>query len=122
MKHSFVSSVPEVSDPTIVGSREWNEPHVTGVRTLSTDDAIDSSDDFIEATGGVAGITVTLPPCAGLAGHRFEVMKVDSGAGSVLLDGTVNGDAGGYYLVNQFQIVVLQVKADESGYLVVRAN
>ena len=117
MKHSYVSSVPEVSDPTKVGSREWNQPHVSGVRALATNDALDTTDDFVEASGT---ITVTLPPCAGLKGHRFTVMNV--GTGTVTLAGTINGDASGYQLVNQFQYVEVQVRADESGYLVVDNN
>jgi hypothetical protein len=128
--HSTVNTAPE--KPGRVGGPEWNVPHTVRTREVSTDDALDITDDCIEATGGTVGIELTLLPPAGLGGsdrgeydigcHTFKVIKVDAGIGPVTLVGTINGNAGGYVLANQYQYVKVQVKFDESGYLVVDNN
>lgn len=58
------------------------------IREVSTSYSVLASDRSILATSGAAGITVTLP--AAVKGARFEIKKVDSGLGPVLV-ATTNG-------------------------------
>lgn len=58
-------------------------------------------------TTGAADLTRTLPAAATWTNKRVTLKKMDSGAGSVIIAGTVDGDAGGYELVNQNQYVTL---------------
>jgi hypothetical protein len=122
MKHAFHSPAPDLGAPDLIYGDEWNDVHVEDPREISSDDVQLSTDDFIEATGGVIGITYTLLPPSGRKGRRVGVIKVDSGAGPVTIAGTINGDAAGYVLVNQYQRVEVQVRKDESGHLVVGNN
>lgn len=144
MKHRFRSPDPDLSGQTVllpdgssvdgdvlVDGPKWNDVHVVGTREVSADDVLTADDDFVEATGGVDGITLTLldPTLGvvsdddGVVGYRkVKIMKVDDGDGAVTLDGTVNGNADGYALANQWQYVELQVRVDQSGYIVVDNN
>lgn len=42
--------------------------------------------EIIAATAGAGGITITLPTAVGIAGRRYTIKKVDSGAGVVTID------------------------------------
>ena len=71
-----------------------------GARSVAANTSLDASDihSTIFATGGSTGIRITLPDGDGLPpGAAVRVVKVDAGAGSVILDGhaaqTLNGVA-----------------------------
>jgi hypothetical protein len=57
---------------------------------------------YCECTGGVAGITLAMPPAASLAGQTVKLIKVDTGVGAVTLTG---GESGTYALTNHRQFV-----------------
>lgn len=61
---------------------------------------------FFRVSTGAGVINSTLPAAAGITGQEFEIKKVDSGAGSVQIAGTIDG-ASGYTLTNQDQYVRL---------------
>lgn len=78
-------------------------------------------------TGGVGGITDTLPSAVGHFGEGFWIKKVDVGAGAVTINTsagqTIDGEAGGgtsYSLVNPGQYVL--VVSDGANYQIMAAN
>jgi hypothetical protein len=79
-------------------------------RAVSTSQALTGDDRVIAATGGAGGITLTLPAVASMQYKTFTVVKVDSGAGAVTLDGsgaeTING-AATYALATQWTKVTV---------------
>ena len=117
MKHSFVSPKADGSDNTLVQASAWNGVHIVGVTSLSANTTLTSTHDFIKATGGTLGITLTLPAVA--TGLRFEIKKVDSGVGYVTVAGTIDG-ATNYILSNKNQYVV--VNCDGTGWHIVGNN
>jgi hypothetical protein len=75
------------------------------------------------ATAGASDITRTLPPASGLTERIVTVKKIDSGAGSVIVEGngseTIDG-ALNYTLVNQWQYV--RLLCDGLGWNVIGNN
>lgn len=61
----------------------------------------------IEATGGVAGITLTLPLATFYTGRIIKIKKMDLTAGVITISGSIDG-ASSYVLINQYQYVVLE--------------
>ena len=87
--------------------------------TANADSTIPLQKSVILATGGTLGITLSMPTLvAGLP--PITVKKVDSGVGSVTISGTIDGDAGGYVLTNQYQFVTLAT--DGSSIYVIGKN
>ena len=81
---------------------------------FSTDGAVDFSSNSnieIQGTGGSLGILIILPNAVGNAGRKVSAIKVDSGVGSINLEGQggqqVNNGFG-YVLQNQYQSVIMQ--------------
>ena len=95
--------------PFIVGdaplAEEINVPFYT-IRSTSSTGAILVSDDLVLATTGAGDITLTLPAADTVTGENFVIKKIDSGAGKVIVAGTVDGDTN-YELLNQWQFVSL---------------
>lgn len=67
---------------------------ISGIQSKSADYTFDTTDAVVFATGGVPGITITLP-AANSAGQIAIVVKTDSGAGAVTVSragsDTING-------------------------------
>jgi hypothetical protein len=57
------------------------------IRETSTGITLDGDDIVILATGGASGITITLPPMAAYKHKFYVIVKVDTGAGAVIIDG-----------------------------------
>ncbi len=91
MKHKFISTLPNGTNPSLVDQTQWNDTHVWVPRPISATQAGVQTDDWIQATGGSGGISYTLPLTT--TGQPIRVMKVDSGAGAVTVlpgTGTIN--------------------------------
>lgn len=81
-------------------------------RTVTTDYTVDASglDNviFVDASLANENITITLPNAVGSAGRELIIKKIDSNTSiSILLTGTVDGDAGGFSLDGPYQSVTL---------------
>lgn len=118
MKHAFTSTKPPVADPTKVGSREWDQPHIIVGRTVSANFTCTTDDDLILATGGSAGISCTPLPSAP-DGTVFIVMKFDAGPGGVTILGTINGQTN-FVLTDRWQFV--ELLAYSGTWLIVRGG
>lgn len=103
MKHRFTSSKPDTSDPSLIGSASWNDTHVVGHTTISSNTTLNSTHDWIRAVGGTLGISLTLTT---IDGATVEITKVDAAVGAVTIVGTINGQAN-WILNNQWQHVKL---------------
>lgn len=79
-------------------------------RALAANTTLDTDDQVVAGTGGASGITLTLPAVSTCQYKVFTVVKVDSGAGAVTLDGdgteTINGSAT-YALSSQWDKVTV---------------
>jgi hypothetical protein len=78
---------------------------------------------YVEAEGGVSGITLTLPPVATNGRRVVVVKKVDSAAGGVTVkgDGAENIDgANTYVITSQYAFVALE--CDGSDWLIVGSS
>ena len=73
-------------------------------QTLAFSTAVNAT---VLATGGGAGIALTLPAATGLEGRTFRINKVDAGVGAVTVVGSIDGMAN-YPLTNQYQYVSLE--------------
>src|SRR5690348_17432670 len=108
MKHAFSSAKADGGDATLVKPSNWNAVHIDDVQAVSTNTTLTSAHDTVEVTTGSSTITITLPTAVGIKGTLYFIKKVDSGTGSVLVDGagaeTIEGLAN-YSLVNQWQYV-----------------
>jgi hypothetical protein len=76
------------------------------INRVDADARIGLGPQWIIATAGDDGITLTLPAGADGAGP-ITITKSDSAVGKVIIAGTVNGDAAGYRLVNKDQFVTI---------------
>lgn len=78
-------------------------------------------EQIILATGGGAGITITLLSNADLAGYKWKVIKVDAGAGAVTVNvesaGTING-ASTKVLSSQYNSTTIVASASAGAYFV----
>lgn len=83
MKHSFSSGKTDDADATLVRPSNWNATHIKGYTALSSNTTLDSTHDYIAATAGASGITITLPTAASDTGRTYTIQKVDSAAGTV---------------------------------------
>lgn len=92
--HPFVSPKPVSSDPTLVGSNNWNDvhPNLAVPSNYSANGTVPTSVDYIRATGGAGGIALQLTagatPINGASGNVtgyqvYFAKKVDSGAGAI---------------------------------------
>lgn len=78
----------------------WKSPAYSDAERVvakSADYTVSTSDRIIEVTTGAADKTMTLPAAANMTGISLTFVKVDNGAGKVVLDGngaeTINGSA-----------------------------
>ena len=81
---------------------EWDsildELQIASIKTTSADYTILDDDHYTEVwiTTGASDITITLPTLADNADRKIKIRKVDSGAGTVIVDGegseTINGE------------------------------
>ena len=66
------------------------------VRSTSISTTLTEQDGVLLCTAGASGITVTLPTAVGMSGRRYDIKKVDSGAGYVTIDAngseTIDGE------------------------------
>jgi len=97
-------------------SYAWNTVKVSANYTvLDTDEYL-----HLEVTTGASNITITLPTLADNADRVLFVTKIDSGAGTVIVDGedteTINGDT---TLVILFQYSNAQIKAGTDEWRVI---
>jgi len=108
MKHAFSSAKADGGDATLVKPSDWNAFHIFDVQAVSTNTTLTTAHDIVEVTTGSSTITLTLPTAVGIKGKPYTLKKVDSGTGSVLIDGagteTIEGLLN-YSLVNQWQYV-----------------
>jgi hypothetical protein len=122
-------SDPNVTDnPTLTLKTPWNldveESLTTGTFSVGTHAVSEANytitdDDgycLIAVTTGASDRTVTLPTAADNNGRLLVVMKVDSGAGKVTIDGegseTINGNTS-VYLREQYETITLISETDE---------
>ena len=100
------------------GSSTISSPSVSGGVNIPSGGGV-----LVKATGGAAGITLTLPTAVGRSGQIACIKKVDNGVGTVTIattgSETVDG-ASTYLLVNQYQYVT--VESDGSNWFVVANN
>jgi hypothetical protein len=108
VKHRYTSAIADGGDTTLVQPSNWNAVHATGVNALSANTTLDNTYDFVPVTTAASTITITLPAVSGNSGLTYTIMKVDSGAGTVVIDAnaseTINGDLT-YTLKNQYDTV-----------------
>jgi hypothetical protein len=81
------------------------------IKSVSADYTIlDDDPDIIEVTTGAADVTITLPTLADNVGARKKIVKVDDGAGKVIVDGEgaepVNGGTM-WYVGSQYGFVTV---------------
>lgn len=115
--HPFKCLVPPGGNPGNVTSDNWNDVHQSGsVPTpYSASGVVPTTVDFIRATGGSGGITLTLTPSAnvvtGPSGtytvyQTYRAKKVDSAAGLITFidpNGALFDGASSYVLSQQGQ-------------------
>jgi len=108
--------------PFIVGDAppvgELNVPVYT-VRSTSVTGAILTTDDLVLGTTGASDITLTLPAAGSVPGENFIIKKVDSGAGKIVVAGTIDGLTD-YDLVNQWQFV--SIVSNATDYDIIATN
>jgi hypothetical protein len=105
LKHRFQSAKSDGADSTLLQPSNWNAPHDQGVTALSANTTLDATHDYVPATAGAGGITITLPTAVGVTGRTYTIKKVDSGAGNVTVATTSSQTIDGattYTLGNQF--------------------
>lgn len=124
MKHIFTSTKTQGSDPSLVGPNQWNDTHGYGLTLVSVNTVITSAMDVILATSGGSGITITLPSASTNTNRSFIIKKIDSSVQAVNINTTggqtIDGNASGYVLVNQWQYV--EVLSDGSNWQIIRNN
>ena len=97
MKHIFSSGKSDDADATLVRPVNWNDVHVHGITSVSGNTTLNTTHDYVRGTGGAGGITITLPAAAGQTGRVYLIKKVDSAAGSVIVEGAGAETIGGLY-------------------------
>jgi hypothetical protein len=90
------------------------------VATKTAAYTLTAADDTVLASAGGGAFTLTLPTAVGIAGRTYTVVKTDSSANAVTLDGngaeTING-AATYALSTQYARVT--VRSDGAGWIIV---
>lgn len=108
-KITFTSTGTVISAGVYVGLTAFDIPF-TYNRAVAASGAVVSSDQILLATGGGAGITLTLPTASSMFRRTFTFKKVDAGAGAVTIDAagaeTIDG-ALTRVLAAQFDFVVI---------------
>jgi hypothetical protein len=93
-------------DVLSVGSGGGSADLVTQVFTSQSLALPTGGNLYVQATAGVAGITLTLQSAAGVSGQKATILQVDQGLGGVLVNTTggqtINGGTS-YELTNQWQ-------------------
>jgi hypothetical protein len=119
MRHRFPSAKSDGADSTLVQPSNWNDLHDTKVTALSSNTTLNATHDFVAVTTSTSTITITLPAASGLTGRTYTILKIDSGYGTVVVDGnaseTINGNLT-YTLKNQYEM--LELVCDGSNWLV----
>lgn len=91
---------------------------VIPVVTVTTAYTATKSDGLINADGTSAAFTVTLPTAVGIAGKAIEVVKIDSGANAITVDGngaeTISG-AANVSLASQWDVT--KVRSDGANWI-----
>jgi hypothetical protein len=83
--HAFQSAKANSGDPTIVSSTYWNNTHRLKVTAEAAGRAITAADGVLLVTTGGSNKTFTLPAVASNQFLFLQVIKVDAGAGIVIL-------------------------------------
>lgn len=116
IKHRKVSPIPPGGNPGDVTTSDWNDTHVSTLDPLSysADSVLPATVEVVLGTGGVSGITLTIPSAVANKGMKFWAMKVDTGVGLVAFIDAASanflspgGSAGSYVLPNQGVWVLL---------------
>lgn len=97
-------------DILVTGSINGGFSSSDSVQIVSTSQSLgfaNSIHTLILATGGVAGISLSLPSAALYSGRIMRIKKTDLSAGAVNLVGSIDG-MGSYSLTNQYQFVCLE--------------
>jgi Protein of unknown function (DUF2793) len=117
----------DYSFPLLSGTASFTQVSsvLSSVQSLSTSATISITgiqDTLIKATGGSAGITLTLPTAVGVAGQILRFIKVDSAVGSITLtpdlSQTINSLTT-YVLTNQWQTISME--SDNANWIIVAA-
>jgi len=107
-----------IADSNSAEDMNWLRRRFESVAVSEDDYTIDDEDpDTVLVTAGASARTITLPTAADNADRQITVVKVDSGAGVVTVDGegaeTINGDAS-VALVSQYDRV--RILCDGTGW------
>jgi hypothetical protein len=84
---TFTSTGTVVSAGVFVPLVQFS-PKFYYARAVAASGAIVAQDEVIRATGGAAGITLTLPTAASMNRRRITAKKIDAGVGTVTIDGS----------------------------------
>lgn len=118
-KITFTSSGTVISAGVYVGLTAFDIPY-TYNRAVAASGAVTSQDQFLIATGGGAGITLTLPTALSMFRRTLIFKKIDAGVGAVTIDGagaeTIDG-AATRVLAAQFDFV--QIYSDGATWWVI---
>jgi hypothetical protein len=119
VKHAFASGKSDGADATLVKPSNWNDFHVYDVQGVSTNTTLTSAHDIVEVTTGSSTITITLPTAVGIQGKPYCIKKVDSGTGSALIAGSIDGVTN-YSLTQQWQFV--EIYSDNANWKIKGKN
>lgn len=95
---------------TWTGKQVFSAGFATAVTTVTDDTTLDDTAQTVGVDATSKNIVITLPPVSGLNGTRYDVIKIDSSAHTVTLDGDgselING-AATYVISNQWTSVTV---------------
>lgn len=119
-RYDLTFSGPGITTKT-VPDLEFDDSTAAGVFTITTANANFAAaiSNIYLVTTGASTITATLPTAVGIPGQSIIIKKVDSGAGSVTVAGTIDG-ATNYSVVNQWQFV--EVTSDNANWQISSNN
>ena len=107
----------------LIGNSTAANDSVQNLATSQPITFLGATNAFIKATGGVSGITLTLPSATGFSGRSVKVILLDQSIGGVNIvttaSQTINGQPS-YALTNQYQSVVLE--SDNANWFVVATS
>lgn len=112
-EHSDISA----SAGTALLMHEW------AITTVNSNYTATLNDHVLLATGGAAGITITLPDATTCAGKPFKIKKVDSGAGAITIDGNGTQTIDGAATISlSYQYNYVDIVSDGSNWIIVSTN
>jgi len=85
--HAFQSAKQDGPDSTLVQPSNWNAGHSVDLTVTSTssDLPLTSAHEYVRATAGAGGVSITLPTAVGITGRLYHIKRVDAGAGNVTI-------------------------------------